>query len=61
MQRTAKAFMNNRSEQEDEVVLSAHPEDWSSYLADGPVASAEFMEGIEDFTSESREEWDTTP
>jgi len=32
----------------DEVILSPRPEDWSAYLAAGPVASTEFMEGVED-------------
>ncbi|HEV7217280.1 MAG: hypothetical protein ACHP8A_07905 [Terriglobales bacterium] len=31
-----------------EVVLSARPFDWTSYLAEGPVASAKFMENVED-------------
>lgn len=67
MQRTAKIFMNNRSQavrlpkefqfaasevfirrQGDDVVLSARPKDWSAYLASGPAASEEFMEGVED-------------
>ncbi len=74
MQRTAKIFMNNRSQavrlpkefqfntrevfirkQGDEIVLSARPEDWSAYLSSGPVASQEFMEGIEDLPVQERE------
>ena len=39
----------------DEVVLSPRPEDWSAYLAGGPVASAEFMEGVEDLPVQERE------
>ena len=31
-----------------DVVLSARPSDWTTYLAEAPVASADFMEGIED-------------
>jgi antitoxin VapB len=31
-----------------DVILSARPLDWSSYLAGGPVASAAFMEAVED-------------
>jgi len=31
-----------------DLVLSTRPFDWSSYLAEGPVASATFMEGIEE-------------
>jgi len=30
-----------------DVVLSPRPSDWSSYLADAPVASPTFMEGVE--------------
>jgi len=74
MQRTAKVFMNNRSQavrlpkefqfstkevfirrQGDDVVLSARPEGWSDYLASGPVASEEFMQGIEDLPVQERE------
>jgi len=73
MQRTAKVFMNNRSQairlpkefqfttsevfirrQGDEVILSARPRDWSAYLTPGPVASAEFMEGVEDLPAQER-------
>ena len=32
----------------DEVILSPRPFDWIAYLADAPVASASFMEGVED-------------
>jgi len=38
-----------------DVVLSTRPFDWSSYLAEGPVASATFMEGIEELPVEERE------
>jgi antitoxin VapB len=38
-----------------DVVLSPRPSDWSSYLAEGPVASANFMEGIEDLPVQERE------
>ena len=41
--------------QGDDVILSARPEEWSSYLADGPVVSPEFMEGIEDLPVQKRE------
>jgi antitoxin VapB len=73
MQRTAKIFMNNRSQavrlpkefqfttsevfirkQGDDVILSARPEDWSAYLTSGPVASAEFMDGVEDLPVQER-------
>jgi len=39
----------------EEVILSPRPADWSSYFATGPVASAEFMEGIEDLPVQERE------
>ena len=38
-----------------EVILSPRPEDWSSYLADGPVASDQFMEGVEELPVQERE------
>jgi antitoxin VapB len=38
----------------EELVLSPRPSDWSSYLADAPVASASFMEGIEDLPIQER-------
>lgn len=41
--------------QGDDVVLSARPEDWSDYLASGPVASAEFMEGFDELPVQERE------
>ena len=68
MQRKAKIFMNNRSQavrlpkefqfrtqevfirkQGGEVVLSPRPFDWT------PVASAGFMEGVEDMPVQKRE------
>jgi antitoxin VapB len=38
-----------------DIVLSPRLFDWSSYLAEGPVASATFMEGIEDLPVQERE------
>jgi antitoxin VapB len=38
-----------------DVVLSSRPLDWSSYLAEAPIASADFMEGIEDLPVQERE------
>ena len=37
-----------------DVVLSPRPADWSSYLAEAPLASADFMEGIEDLPVQER-------
>ncbi len=39
----------------NDVVLSPRPKDWSSYLAEGPVASDSFMEGVEDVPVQERE------
>ena len=74
MQRTARIFMNNRSQavrlpkdfqvatsevfirrQGEDIVLSPRPADWSAYLASDAIASAEFMEGIEDLPVQERE------
>jgi antitoxin VapB len=38
-----------------EVVLSPRPFDWTSYFAEGPVASPSFMEGVEDLPPQERE------
>jgi antitoxin VapB len=73
MHRTAKIFMNNRSQSVrlpkefqfstrevyirkvgDEVVLSPRPNDWSDYLANGPVASEDFMESMEELPVQER-------
>ena len=67
MNRTAKIFMNNRSQavrlpkdfrfkgsevfirhEGEDVVLSPLPSDWGNYLAQGSVAPADFMAGVED-------------
>jgi antitoxin VapB len=37
-----------------DIVLSPRPADWSAYLADGPVASANFMDGVEDLPVQER-------
>jgi antitoxin VapB len=39
----------------NDVVLSPRPLDWSSYLAEAPVASAGFMEDVEDLPVQERE------
>lgn len=38
-----------------DVVLSPRPADWSSYLAEAPIASASFMEDIEDLPVQERD------
>jgi antitoxin VapB len=57
--RLPKEFQFNAQEvfirkEGSDVVLSPRPTDWSSYLAEAPVASATFMEGIEDLTAQER-------
>jgi len=58
--RLPKEFQFNTSEvfirrQGDDVILSARPADWTAYLASGPIASQEFMEGVEDIPVQERE------
>jgi antitoxin VapB len=38
-----------------DVVLSPRPADWSSYLAEAPVASSSFMQNVEDLPVQERE------
>jgi antitoxin VapB len=56
--RLPKEFQFSTSEvfirrQGDEVILSERPEDWSAYLASGPVASKEYMVGVEELPVQS--------
>jgi antitoxin VapB len=58
--RLPKEFQFSTSEvfirkQGDDVILSPRPQDWSEYLKSGPVASEEFMEGVEDLPVQVRE------
>lgn len=55
--RLPKEFQFSTSEvfirkQGDDVILSPRPQDWSAYLKSGPVASDEFMEGVEDLPAQ---------
>lgn len=38
----------------DDVILSPRPRDWDAYLASGPVASDEFMGGVEELPVQER-------
>jgi antitoxin VapB len=38
-----------------DVIISPRPTDWSSYLSEAPVASAEFMQNVEDLPVQDRE------
>jgi antitoxin VapB len=50
--RTHEVFIRKEG---SEVVLSPRPFDWTSYLAEAPVASASFMEGVEDLPVQDRD------
>lgn len=39
----------------DDVILSPRPNDWSDYLAHGPIASNEFMADVTDLPVQERE------
>jgi antitoxin VapB len=57
--RLSKDFQCNTEEvfirkEGSDVVLSPRPAHWSSYLAEAPMASLEFMEGIEDLPVQER-------
>ena len=39
----------------ERIVLAPKPESWADYLARGPRASANFMEGVEDLPVQERE------
>jgi antitoxin VapB len=73
MQRTAKIFMNNRSQavrlpkefqiragevfirkSGSDIILSPRPADWSAYFEEGPVAAADFMDGVKDLPVQER-------
>jgi antitoxin VapB len=49
---TSEVFIRKQG---DEVILSARPREWHDYLASGPAASKEFMEGFEDLPVQERE------
>jgi antitoxin VapB len=50
--RTREVFIRKEG---SDVVLSPRPFDWTSYLAEAPVASAGFMEEVEDLPMQERE------
>jgi antitoxin VapB len=49
---TSEVFIRKEG---DEVILSARPTNWDDYLAQGPVASDEFMEGVDDLPVQERD------
>jgi antitoxin VapB len=73
MRKTARVFMNNRSQavrlpkefrfdtnevfirkEGEEVILSPRRTEWGGFFTEGPVASAEFMEGVVDLPVQER-------
>jgi antitoxin VapB len=58
--RLPKEFQFNTSEvyirkEGDDVILSPRPMSWEPYLGGGPVASSEFMDGVDDLPVQERE------
>lgn len=49
---TREVFIRKEGE---EVILSPRPEDWGDFFTEGPVASPEFMEGVEDLPVQERD------
>jgi antitoxin VapB len=49
---TSEVFIRREG---DDVILSPRPQDWNAYLANGPVASDEFMEDVEDLPVQERD------
>ncbi len=49
---TKEVFIRKEGE---EVILSPRPTEWGAFFAEGPVASAEFMEGVEDLPVQERD------
>ena len=49
--RTQEVFIRKEG---SDVVLSPRPSEWSSYLAEAPLASASFMEDVEDLPVQER-------
>lgn len=50
--RTDQVFIRKEG---SDVVLSPRPTDWSSYLANAPIASPTFMGNVEDLPVQERE------
>lgn len=49
---TTEVFIRKQGE---DIIISPRPQDWSAYLASGPVASNAFMHNIEDLPVQERE------
>ena len=50
--KTKEVFIRKQG---DDVILSPRPKDWSAFFApDAPVASEDFMEGVEDLAVQER-------
>lgn len=51
---TSEVFIRKQG---DGVILSARPKDFPEYLATAPVASADYMDDVEDLPLQEREFW----
>ncbi len=49
--KTREVFIRKQG---NEIILSPTPSDWSSYLAEAPVASTTFMENVEELAVQER-------
>jgi antitoxin VapB len=49
---TSEVFIRKEG---SDVVLSPRPQDWTSYLEEGPVASDDFMQNVEKLPAQERE------
>jgi antitoxin VapB len=49
---TSEVFIRKEG---SDVVLSPRPQDWTSYLEEGPVASDDFMQKVEKLPAQERE------
>jgi antitoxin VapB len=48
---TSEVFIRKQG---DDVILSARPSDWAAYLTSGPIASDEYMNGVEAWPIQER-------
>ena len=49
--RTQEVFIRKEG---SNIILSPRPADWSSYFAEAPAASSDFMEGVDDLPVQER-------
>ena len=51
--KVAEVFIRKQG---SDVILSLRPADWSSCIAEAPIASEAFMDGVEDLPVQEREQ-----